>query len=268
MNTLRSPVRIARFLVTTLDAIGRARMARDRSLATRAHRLQAACAEIATTHDLQLSVRGRFPTGPAVIVANHVSYLDAIALAAAVPCAPIAKSEVASWPIIGTAASQLGVIFVQRNSAASRVRALLKARDALAAGVSVMNFPEGTTTDGSQLLAFRRGIFGIARGMRVPVIPVAVRCAEALAWYGNAPFVPHYIRATRLATPAMRLEIGEPIDPTRLASADEVTALAHHRIARMLRDQLESHAAILRLRVPAPRPDAVLPPPGRHVAAP
>ena len=268
MNALRSPVRVARFLVSTLDAIGRARLASDKTIGARAKRLHAACSDIATIHDLQLSVRGRFPAGPAVIVANHVSYLDAIAIAAAVPCAPIAKSEVASWPIIGTAANQLGVIFVKRDSAASRVRALMKARDALAAGVPVMNFPEGTTTDGSELLAFHRGIFGLARALRVPVVPVAVRCAEALAWYGNAPFVPHYIRATQLAAPAMRLEIGEPIDPTRLATADEVTALAHHRIARMLRDQLENHAAIIRLRVPAPRPDAVLPPPGRHVAAP
>ncbi|HSN30932.1 MAG TPA: lysophospholipid acyltransferase family protein [Kofleriaceae bacterium] len=268
MSTLRSPVRVTRFVVSTLDAIGRARMARDKSHAARAHRLQTACADIVNIHDLQLSVRGRFPTGPAVIVANHVSYLDAIAIAAAVPCAPIAKSEVASWPVIGTAAKQLGVIFVRRDSATSRVRALMKARDALAAGVPVMNFPEGTTTDGSQLREFRRGIFGLARALRVPVIPVAVRCAQALAWYGNAPFVPHYIRATKLAAPAMRLEIGEPIDPTRLATADEVTALAHHRIARMLRDQLEPHAAIIRLRVPAPRPDTVLPPAGRHLAAP
>ena len=261
----RSPLRIGRFMVTALDAIGRARMARE-DRPGRARRLHAACAEIATIHDLQLGVRGRFPTGPAVIVSNHVSYLDAIAIAAAVPCAPIAKSEVASWPIIGTAASQLGVIFVQRDSPASRVRALLRARAALAAGVPVMNFPEGTTTDGSELLPFHRGIFGLARLAGFPIVPVAVRCHKDLAWYGNAPFVPHYVRATRLDAPEIRLEIGELIDPTRFASADEVAALAQHRIAYLLRDQLESHAAIIRLRVPAPRSNAVLPPPGRHVA--
>ena len=216
-------------------------------------------------HDLELGVRGRFPAGPAVIVTNHVSYLDAIALAASLPVAPIAKSEVAFWPVIGTAASQLGVIFVERDDPWSRVRALRKALATLRAGVSVLNFPEGTTTDGKQLLPFQRGIFGIARLANVPVIPVAVRCAPELAWYGGASFVPHYVRTTRLSAPQIRLEVGHPIDPMR-HSSDELAALAHHRIAYMLRDHLESHASVIRLRVPAPRPDAVLSTARRRVA--
>ena len=91
------------------------------------------------------------------------------------PCAPIAKSEVASWPIIGTAAAQLGVIFVQRDSGASRVRALMKARAALAAGVPVMNFPEGTTTDGTRVGGFYPALLQAAIDAGAPVQPVALR---------------------------------------------------------------------------------------------
>ena len=260
MTTLRAVVRIGRFGVTALDAIGRARLARD-GIAGRAARLHAACGDIARIHSFQIGVRGTWPAGPVIIVANHVSYLDPIAIAAAVPCAPIAKSEVASWPIIGTAASQLGVIFVARASVWSRARALRSAHAALRAGVSVVNFPEGTTTDGTRLLPFQRGIFGLARLAGAFVLPVAVRCARELAWHGNAPFVPHYLSTARLAAPEIRLDLGQVIDPAQFASAEELAAVAHHRIAYLLRDQLESHATVIRLRVPAPRTDAVLPAP-------
>ena len=216
------------------------------------------CAEIVRIHDFQIRVRGAWPTGPAVIVANHVGYLDPIAIASLLPCAPIAKGEVARWPVIGTAADQLGVIFVERDSVWSRARALRQAHAALRAGVSVLNFPEGTTTDGSQLLPFRTGIFGLARLAGIPVIPVAIRCAPELAWHGEAAFVPHYVSTARLAAPEVRLDLGHPIDPAQLASDEEVAALARHRIAYMLRDQLEPHATVIRLRVPQPRPDAVL----------
>jgi len=241
-----------------LDAIGRTRMTKP-TLAQRAQRLHATCAEIATIHELRLGVRGRFPTGPCVIVANHIGYLDPVAIAAAVPCAPIAKAQVASWPLIGSAADKLGVLFVDRDDPWSRVRVMRRALATLRAGVPILNFPEGTTTDGSRLLPFHAGIFGLARLAGVPVVPVALRCAPELAWHGDAPFVPHYVRTTRMPEIDINLDIAHAVDPARFASADEVAALAHHRIAYLLRDHLEPHAAILRLRVPAPRPDPVLP---------
>ena len=257
MTIARAGVRISRFSVAVLAAIGRGRFARD-GIAGRAARLHAACAEIAEIHNLKLGIRGAWPTSPVVIVANHISYLDPIAIAAMLPCAPIAKSEVASWPVIGTAASELGVIFVKRDSMASRVSALRTALATLRAGVPVVNFPEGTTTNGTQLLPFQRGIFGLARLAGVQILPVAVRCARELAWHGNAPFVPHYMSMARLPAPELRLDLGQPIDPAYFGSDEEVAALAHHRIAYMLRDQLENHAPVIRLRVPPPRPDSVL----------
>jgi 1-acyl-sn-glycerol-3-phosphate acyltransferase len=265
MNAVRTAVRLGRLAITALDTIVRARATPD-GIRGRAARFNTTCAEIARIHGLQLRIRGTWPAGPVVIVANHVSYLDPIGIAAMVPCAPIAKSEVASWPVIGTAASGLGVIFVVRNSVSSRARALRHAHAALRAGVSVVNFPEGTTTDGTRLLPFKRGIFGLARLAGVPVLPVAIRCAPELAWHGNAPFVPHYVATAGLAAPEMRFDLGQLIDPAKFASDDEVAAVAHHRIAYLLRDQLESHAAIIRLRVPSPWTDAVLPAADRRIA--
>ncbi len=259
----RAALRVLRFTRIALEAVGTARLASDQRPLARARRLHEACAGIAATHGLQLAVRGAFPAGPCVLVANHVSYLDAIAIAAVLPCAPIAKSEVASWPLIGGAARGLGAIFVEREAMWGRVRALREALACLRGGVPVLNFPEGTTTDGTRLLPFHRGCFGIARLAGVPIVPIAVRCARSLAWHGNAPFVPHYLR-TAAIDPEIELAIGKPIAPD--APAEELALIAHHRIAHALRDQLESHATVLRFRVPASRPDAVLSPAERTVA--
>jgi 1-acyl-sn-glycerol-3-phosphate acyltransferase len=225
--------RVARSAICTLDAIGRARLSRD-GIAGRAARLSATCAELVHVHDIQLAIRGEWPAGPCVIVANHVGYLDPIAIAAALPCCPIAKAEVAAWPIVGTATNRLGAIFVDRSSLWSRTRALRRAHAVLRAGVPVLNFPEGTTTDGTRLLPFARGIFGLARLAHVPVVPVAVRCAPELAWHSNASFVPHYWKLARTRAPEIQLEIGAPIDSARSGSADELAAIAYHRLARAL----------------------------------
>ena len=240
-----------------LEAVGTSRLARDQSAPARAGRLQAACAEIAQTHGLRLNVRGRLPFGPAVIVANHASYLDIIAIATLAPCAPIAKAEVASWPVIGGATRGLGAIFVERASMWSRAKALRTALATLRTGTSVLTFPEGTTTDGTRLLPFARGMFGIARIANVPVVPIAIRCDADVAWHGGAPFLPHYWRTCR-RDPEITLDIGRPLDASQFASADEVAVIARHRIAHALRGHEEIVHAAARSRVPAPRPDPVL----------
>jgi 1-acyl-sn-glycerol-3-phosphate acyltransferase len=261
--------RVAKSAFAALDAIGRARFARGEGAPERADRLREALDEIARIHEFQIGVTGAWPITPAIFVANHVSYLDPVAIGARVPIAPIAKGEVAAWPVIGTAARSLGVTFVNRRCAWSGARALLRARAALCAGVSILNFPEGTTTDGTRLLPFHRGIFGLARALDVPVVPIALRyCSPDLAWVGGDTFLPHYLRTASRRGPGVHLEVGSAILPDCFLSADELAVHTHHRIARMLRDQPEPHGTVIRLRVPAARPDAVLPPArGRIVAA-
>lgn len=248
---MRKPLQLLRI---ALEAVGTSRIAKDQTPEARARRLQAACAEIAHTHELRLDVKGRLPFGPAVLVANHTSYLDIIAIATLGPCAPIAKSEVASWPVIGSATGGLGALFVNRAKLASRANVLRRALATLRDGVSVLAFPEGTTTDGSRVLPFHRGMFGIARIANVPVVPIAIRGAHP--WFGNAPFLPHYL-ATCRGAPHIELEIGRPMDAAAFASADELAVVARHRIANVLRRDPD---AAIRSRVSVARPDPVLSP--------
>src|SRR5207245_1003035 len=156
--------------------------------------LAGVCAEVCRLHGFRFEVEGTLPSGPAVMVANHISYVDAPVLMSLQPCRPIAKAEIGHWPLIGDGARSLGVVFVRRGDPHSGAVALRQGLRALAAGVSVLGFPEGTTTTGNRLLPFRRGLFGLARLAGVPIVPIGIAYASPeVAWVGDDWFVTHYL---------------------------------------------------------------------------
>jgi 1-acyl-sn-glycerol-3-phosphate acyltransferase len=122
---------------------------------------------------------------------------------------------VAGWPIIGGVGRGLGVVFVRRESPSARVAILRRVHDLLAAGASVLNFPEGTTTSGGAgHQPFWRGTFGIAQRLEVPVIPVALRYRDPdLAWFGDATFLPHYWRTVRQRRLEVAIRFGAAMHP-------------------------------------------------------
>lgn len=182
------------------------------ALRIRAEALRDCCAALVEAHRIAPRVDGALPGRPAIIAANHLGYLDPLILAALLPCAPIAKREAAAWPLIGRALGQMGLIFVDRGEPASGARALRRARRALDAGVSVLVFPEGTTTHGERVLPFHRGAFGLARRLGVPVVPTALRFPDrACCWVGDDPFAPHYWRMACRPSIPIDIRFGAPV---------------------------------------------------------
>ncbi len=186
-------------------------------------------------HGVDVRSVGPVPDGPCVLVVNHVSYLDPLVACAVLPCIAIAKGETRGWPLIGRGLAALGVLFVQRGDAHSGAMALRRAWRALEAGATVLNFPEGTTTDGRQVGPFQRGIFGLARLARVPVVPARIAYDDArVPWFGGQTFAPHYWRLAGASRVGAMLRFGEPVRPR----ADE-DAAALARRARAIVSDLE-----------------------------
>ena len=175
-----------------------------------------------------------------MLVSNHVSYLDPMVLGSLVPSAPIAKSEVEHWPVVGEVARRVGVRFVRRGCPHSGARILRESLRALAQGVSVLVFPEGTTTEGKRALPFKRGAFGLARLARVPVVPAVVQFADPrAAWINDDLFLPHFARTVARPLTSVSIHFLPPIDAESLDSADELAALAHAHIdAHLARSEL------------------------------
>lgn len=96
--------------------------------------------------------------GPGACVSNHVSWLDILVLNAGAPLRFVAKSEVAAWPGIGLLARGTGTVFVARKRGDARAHATLLASQ-LRPAPPLMIFPEGTTTDGLRVLAFKPTLF-------------------------------------------------------------------------------------------------------------
>ena len=236
----RAGARIASVGATAFATAGRLRKLRDTPegearTRARALALRDAAREVLAVHGIHTAASGAPVPLQAVLVSNHVSWLDPLVVAAHVPCVPVSKADVSGWPLVGSLARDLGVVFVSRGDAGSGASALRAVRAALDAGSCVLNFPEGTTSEGEGVLPFRPGLFGLALRAGAPIVPVAIRYQpRSLAWTGDASFLPHYLAlaATREARVAVRF--GEALRAGPGASAREVADLARARVAALL----------------------------------
>ncbi len=259
-RSLRVARRSARTAFACLAAIGESRLGGAPTRAARAARMQRLMAEVVEIHGLRIAVEGALPTGACVLVANHVGYLDPLVIGAHVPCTMLAKREIAAWPVIGGAGAKLGVLYVDRGDTMSRAAAALGALRALREGVAVLNFPEGTTTDGGRLLPFASGIFGVARLAQVPVVPIALRMGSpGLSWTGGETFLPHYARTAARASLSAVVRVGAAIPSERFATATALAAAARRAVAALLDPQELPHEPRERAVVSPSRPDPVLP---------
>jgi 1-acyl-sn-glycerol-3-phosphate acyltransferase len=220
LPSLRAAARLAKFAgITSLhsaEAVGRSATKRAFEPAEAAVRIQRLGAALNESLGIDVRVQGRPPKEGVLLVANHRSYLDASAIAAQTPTLFLAKAEVARWPIVGSSAQAFATVFVQRESPESRQRSRVELRERLDCGVSVVVFPEGTTTRGPGLLPFRNGPFQIAVDAGVPVMPVSVFYPDrSLAYVDDDVFVPHFL--SRFAS--RRIEAQVSFGPT-LSGAD------------------------------------------------
>lgn len=111
----------------------------------------------------------------ALMVSNHVSWLDIFVINALQPCRFVAKSDIRGWPLIGWLCARTGTIFIARGKPAD-VRLIFQNMVAsIRAGDRIAVFPEGTTAAQGELLPFHANLFEAAIDAGVPVQPYAVR---------------------------------------------------------------------------------------------
>jgi 1-acyl-sn-glycerol-3-phosphate acyltransferase len=221
MGALLQIVRCVRALQATADAepVGRAEALRE------------LCRRLSALHGFDVRQSGELPSSPCVLVCNHLGYIDPVVLCGLLPLSPIAKQELASWPGAGRVLARSNVIFVRRGDPYSGARALRRALRALESGVSVLNFPEGTTTSG-RLLPFHRGAFWLARRAGVRVVPVSMRLADpSLCWIDDQAFLPHYCRLWTRKDKRIELTFRRALDPRAFVDDVELMRAAHASIA-------------------------------------
>jgi 1-acyl-sn-glycerol-3-phosphate acyltransferase len=144
---------------------------------------------------VKITVKGTIPTETCILMSNHRTYYDAVAILKDVLAFPIGKIEVQSWPLIGYIASLTGVLFVDRSSKESRRRTIDVMKQKLIEGYSIFNTPEGTTHDEPTTIYFHPGTFAVAARLKAPVIPIAIEYKlKEDAWIGDDTFIRHFIQ--------------------------------------------------------------------------
>ena len=144
----------------------------------------------------------------ALVVANHISWIDIYVINAWRPTPFVSKAEIRQWPVVGWLAQQLDTVFIQREkrSDAKRITHELAAR--LSVGELMCVFPEGTTSNGLALLPFHANMFQAAVSAGVPVQPVCIMYEDA---QGRQSTAPAYIDDVSLADSLDMLLRGGPL---------------------------------------------------------
>jgi 1-acyl-sn-glycerol-3-phosphate acyltransferase len=165
--------------------------------AKRARWLHRWCTVATRVTGLRIATHGAAPRS-GLLVSNHLSYLDIIALSALQPCVFVAKREVKHWPIFGWLACAAGTVFVDRTRRRDSLRAVDQIRRALGDKVLVVLFPEGTSSDGATVLPFKSALLAPAVRLDLPVTVAAVHyslqrgsVADEICYWRDMNFLPH-----------------------------------------------------------------------------
>lgn len=135
-----------------------------------------------------------------ILISNHLSYLDILAISAVTPAVFVSKAEVRSWPLFGWFAAISGTVFVNREKRTHVGQVNQEIETALAAGALVVIFPEGTSTNGNDILPFRTSLLEpAARGgheIAVGWLHYELKGGDAaneVCYWGDHSFFPHLL---------------------------------------------------------------------------
>jgi 1-acyl-sn-glycerol-3-phosphate acyltransferase len=188
---------------------------------------------------LRVRVEGVPLRGNVLFAANHVSWLDIVALGGATPAAFVARDDVEGWPGVGWAANLNDTIYVVRHARREVKEQADALRAALAAGRAVTLFPEGTTEAGHEVLPFRPSLFAslFPPLPGVMVQPVALEyCASGdAAWVGDESYGLNARRIlSRPGALPVTLHFLAPIDPHEAGDRKALAARARAEVVEAL----------------------------------
>lgn len=155
---------------------------------------------------------GQLERGGYVIISNHMSYVDGIILGSIFPIVFVSKREVKSWPIIGQWNTLCGTVYINRQKKGLVAGLVREMTVKLSQQANILVFPEGTSTNGNQLLPFQTVPLAAPlrnRAIIVPVTlvytriedePVSARTRDLVYWYGDMEFMPHFWKLLSLGS--------------------------------------------------------------------
>jgi 1-acyl-sn-glycerol-3-phosphate acyltransferase len=180
---------------------------------------------------------------PTLMIGNHTSWADILAIGSVVPVAFVAKSEVRQWPVVGLIAYLQRTVFVDRKRRQQTGDAISDMVQRLKENVPVLLFAEGTSSDGNRVLPFRSALVGAVRdasehetlrqGVTIQPLSICYTGVQGLplgrqhryltAWYGDLDLMPHLKEVLARGAIDAVVTFGEPIAPDAQADRKVLT---------------------------------------------
>lgn len=202
---------------------------------------------------VRLRAAGPLPPGPALLVANHVSWLDIFVINALAPSAFVCKADVRGWPFIGWLCARTETVFMPRGSRSAARQASDIVALRLRQGWQVAVFPEGTTSGGGAVLPFHGALLQGAIDADCCVQPLALHyldegggASTAAAYCGDTTLLQSLRRIAVMPRLDARLDVLPPLDgrgAERRALAAQAEAAIGQALSRPQRSEGECAAA-------------------------
>ena len=193
------------------------------------------------------------PNRPALLVSNHISWTDIIAVGSVADVTFVAKSEIARWPVVGFMASMQKTIYVDRTKRSTAAKTSQEMANRLAAGGNVLLFAEGKSDIGTHVLPFRSSLVGSAQtamiesGARNVVIqPIAVAYTHLqgmpvsrneramIAWIKSKSVGENIRDILSGSVKSVTVSFGEPKPLSEADNRKVVTKACENEVRRML----------------------------------
>ncbi|MBO9497867.1 MAG: 1-acyl-sn-glycerol-3-phosphate acyltransferase [Novosphingobium sp.] len=187
---------------------------------------------------LDITIRGR-PAKHALLLSNHVSWLDIPAIAWATGSAFVGHSGLASIKLLKTLCAMNDTVFIARHDRGSVAGQVEQVRKAIAETGALTFFPEGTTSDGTGLLPFKSSLLSAVEDLPegVPIQPVLLDYAEApgMAWVGEEHGLDNFKRILARGRPLhLTIHFLPVLQGAELANRKTMAAAAREAILRAM----------------------------------
>ncbi len=208
------------------------------------------CRRLLAAFNLRVISQGHIPLKneplrKIMFVANHISWTDIHAINSVVTLRFIAKSEIKSWPVFGYLANKANALFIDRDKRHDAARIVNTAALSLEAGDNLCFFPEGTTTDGTELQPFKSSLIQAAIQANATIWPVAIRypCSNGsintgVAYAGETTMRESMQQILLQKYPVVELHFLAPITIAELADQDKDRRTLTLHIEYLIRNKL------------------------------
>lgn len=178
------------------------------------------------------------------MVCNHMSYIDILVLSSIRPAVFVTSVEMEKTFFLGDMAKLGGSFFVDRINRRKMKAEVQAMVDLLNQGFNVFIFPEGTSTNGSDILPFKKSLFRVPFQTSFPILPICLKYktvngeafseknCDQICWYDDMTFGPHFLQLMGLKELTVEVYYLDPLDPNNYEN--------HGELAQAARDQITS----------------------------